>query len=365
MSNCTTSTKTVDIDTTISINLTDELQIIVSDSIFSDVDYIPLETNENSFIAEIDKLCILDSLIYVLDKTQEVIFVFEKDGIFKNKLQKQGRGIGEYLSLDDFFVKDSLIYVLSSDNQKLYIYDREFNFISDLNLESFGANIACLDDFLFYYTNFSSSDFKRFSVYDLKEMCYVESHHSFPKKQASNDAFRRTIFASHKDSLFAFLPFEYSIYSLSKDNGTTIKYELDFGKEYMFPLHLKEATTDERKAYFQQNSISIWDSEQVSGINNLFVGDEFLSFSFIKGGNPYVFFKWKDIIKYGYIASSKRFPVVRPTALVVNENEYICSESPEAFEFQKERGRVFPDNINKMKYDDNPVICIYKFKENE
>ena len=364
MSNCTTSTKTVDIDTTISINLTDELQTIMPDSIFSQVKYITLETNDNSIISEIDKLCVVDSLFYIFDRTQECIMVFDENGKFKSKLQKQGRGIGEYLSLDDFFIKDSLIYVLSSDNQKLYIYDREFNFISDLNLESFGVNITYLEDLLFYYTDFSSSDFKRFRVYDLKEMRYVESHHSFPKEQANNIGSRRTIFTSYKDSLFAFIPYEYSIYSLSKDNGTTIKYELDFGEENMYPPYLKDATTDERNTYLKQYSALNLDMP-IPGINNLYIGDKFIYFSFVKARRAYQFFKWNDIEKYGYIITTKKFPAIRSSAITVNEDEYVCYQSPEVFMALKEYGHVFPDNINKMKYDDNPVICIYKFKENE
>jgi len=359
ITSCATSSRELD-KSTINIHLTDERKPLLADSIFSAVKYIPLETTENSLIGEIDKLYITDSLYYLLDGEQESIFVFNKEGRFRKKLQKRGRGHGEYITLDDFFVKDSLLYVLSSHMKKILIYDSEFKFVSDFKLESHGTNISYLDETLFHFTNFSSEELKQFYIYDLKEKNCIGSHHSFPEKQRGVSS-TQTTFASYKDSMFFSLPYEYSIYHLSKD-GVTKKYELNFGEKYMWSSSFRDYTPDERHAYRMQLSHSEWEKLPVNDIDNLHIDSELMFFTFVKGTAPYSFFKWNNVVKYGCITGTKRFTTASGSVLAVNSEQYIHSVSPERFLFLREKGYVFSDNLKNLKLDDNPVLCIYTMK---
>lgn len=71
----------------------------------SDVKYIPLETTPSSLIASIDKFLYNDTgLLYILDKEQGSILIFNKEGKFVSSIKKSGEGPGEYVKLIDMDV---------------------------------------------------------------------------------------------------------------------------------------------------------------------------------------------------------------------------------------------------------------------
>lgn len=72
--------------------------------------YICLETNDSSILQGIDKLKIENDTIYIADR--DVLQMFSRtDGKWLGKIDRQGRGPGEYLGLTDFDVYDSHIYI--------------------------------------------------------------------------------------------------------------------------------------------------------------------------------------------------------------------------------------------------------------
>ena len=82
----------------------------VSDLFDKEYIAIPLETNDNFLIAQIDKIQMTDSCIYIADAiTQGTLFIFDREGYFLNKIQHRGTGKGEYVDFVDFDVFQSKI----------------------------------------------------------------------------------------------------------------------------------------------------------------------------------------------------------------------------------------------------------------
>ena len=130
-----------------------------------------------------NKVQIHDSTIYILDKKQEIIFAFDSDGKYKNKLDKHGRGSGEYLSLDDFFITDSIIYILASDQQKISVYNSNFEFNFDFPIATHGTSITFSNDSLFIFTNYCSKELKNFYIYNRFTGEYLDKFGDFSQKQ--------------------------------------------------------------------------------------------------------------------------------------------------------------------------------------
>ena len=152
--------------TSIHITIKGDFQGVSADSLFSSVTYIPLETSKNSLLVSINKIHIQDSTIYILDKKQKIIFAFDLGGKYKSKLDKHGRGYGEYLSLDDFFITDSSIYILASDQQKVSVYNLNFEFNFDFPIVTHGTSITFNRDSLFIFTNYCSTELQNFYIYN-------------------------------------------------------------------------------------------------------------------------------------------------------------------------------------------------------
>lgn len=341
----------------VNICLSSECETLLPDSLFAGVEYIPLETTNNSLLVGIDKFLEKDSLFFILDKKQAAIFVFNNRGQFLNKLDKKGRGSGEYLSLDDFFIRDSFIYILSSAIQKILIYNINFQFNRDFKLNTFGTNINYIADTLFLYTNFASTDLKNFYSFDIKTGELFKKFESFPKKQLGV-RYNQSTFAKFNEAIYCFLPFDYSIYRLYT-NRIEKFYELNFGLQNMCPKNFKDYCDDERINYLKRYSNLV--DFPVQRIDDLYLDDDFLYFNFVKGVFPYCFIKNDDQIKFGSIISTNKFPVANNKTIYVDKNKYVAYERAEIFFMCREKGFHFPHNIQNLKIDDNPVLCIYKF----
>jgi hypothetical protein len=123
------------------IDLLSEAESKISNlsEIASDVEYIPLETSENSMIKFISKVIFRGNNIYIKSYADNAeIMCFDRGGRFLYKLDKSGRGPEEYQFLIDYDItsdNDTLV-VLSSN--KILIYKNtgtQFVFLKSINLK--------------------------------------------------------------------------------------------------------------------------------------------------------------------------------------------------------------------------------------
>ncbi len=335
-----------------------QFQPLQADSLFSAVDYILLETNGNSLLTDIDKLDMTEDRIYILDRRQGVLMQFDRDGKFISKLDRKGRGKGEYPRLDDFFIEDSLVYILSSDIRKILIYDKQFDFIADFTIDSYATNMTCLKDTLFLFTNFSSPELTNFYAYHLREGKVLNRFHPFLEKQ-KGVGYTQTTFAEYNNEIYGFLPFDFSIYKLSAA-GTERIYRLDFGRQNSCPQGFKDFSDEERMDYCKR--YSDFSEFPIQSIDNLFIDDHLFFFTFVKGIFPYCYIRKGNKKWVGSFVPAKAFPVANNKVLWVDKNKFCTYEWAETFLRCKEKEEAFPFDCGQWNIDDNPVLCIYRFK---
>lgn len=88
----------------------------------SDIDYISLETPEEAFIYEADKVIMDDKYLYVADFRGNKICVYENDGTYIHCLDKKGMGPGEYFELRNFTTDGDNLYIIDNYKHKVFIY---------------------------------------------------------------------------------------------------------------------------------------------------------------------------------------------------------------------------------------------------
>lgn len=114
----------------IAIEVDNNNKIAKFSDLFSTIDIIPLETLDSSLISSTDKIIQHHDKIFILDKTQQILFIFNETGKFLWKLDKAGRGPTEYLGIEDIVINPETenIEIISSPGQYI-IYDPNGNFI--------------------------------------------------------------------------------------------------------------------------------------------------------------------------------------------------------------------------------------------
>jgi len=115
---------------------------------YKSIRFIPLETNENALIGNIDKLVSSDNRFYILDqRLAESVYIYEKDGSLVKAISAKGRGPMEYAYITDigFDPFNSELVIVDPELGKIIKYDQDGNFISEEFLNFRPYNIGFVD----------------------------------------------------------------------------------------------------------------------------------------------------------------------------------------------------------------------------
>ena len=107
---------------TININ---DAQTMNYQPLLDSINYIPLETTDQSLIGNIGKIYITPSNILIFDSKQTAILLFDKEGKFIRKIGQKGRGPEEYLFFNEivFDKKTEIIYAHERYLNKMFKYN--------------------------------------------------------------------------------------------------------------------------------------------------------------------------------------------------------------------------------------------------
>ncbi|MDR1951832.1 MAG: 6-bladed beta-propeller, partial [Bacteroidales bacterium] len=91
------------------------------------VNYVPLETTDESLIREISKIYATPSHIIIFEEKYSNIFLFDQTGVFLRKIGRRGNGPGEYVNLTDIFFEEAsgLIYAHDFGQNIMLVYNLE------------------------------------------------------------------------------------------------------------------------------------------------------------------------------------------------------------------------------------------------
>jgi len=107
-------------------------------SLFKNVRTIILETNEDSFIGEVNNLQVFDGYIYIFDSDKaKNLFVFDLEGKFIRKIGRLGNGPGEYTKITDFTLDtdNRIIYLRNQDN-RVHKYNLDGTYIHTITIQA-------------------------------------------------------------------------------------------------------------------------------------------------------------------------------------------------------------------------------------
>lgn len=192
----------------------------------SSCDDIVIESNDRCMLSNIDKLRVDENNLYILDRQLNAIFVYDKQGMFINKLFHQGRGPQEYLYISDFEVYKGNLYVLSRSDKKILIYSSDMSYVSEIKLNDWYNDLfVSNENSIFLYSERANAQGFDILVINSKGEI-VNQYLPFPAQDSFK--FSTSPFNSYKDGgVFITLPYENKVYTLL-DGDCKIEYEFHF-----------------------------------------------------------------------------------------------------------------------------------------
>lgn len=228
---------------------------------------IPLETNPESLIGNIEQLRITNEKVFILDDQNHAILVFDNDGRFLLKISAQGKGPGQYQFLRDFIIDEinNEIIILGSPN-KVIRFDMSGGFIDEKSLGFTPLKFVSMnEESYFFWNGVNSVDFAPLIKTD-KHFNLIESYFADSEEPITTS----NMFTSYNGSYYLrpfFDEHNYIINELSS-SGVKAKYQIDFGSNnWPETIEINRESPEREKGY-------------VYGISNFFESKQWITFSF-------------------------------------------------------------------------------------
>ena len=81
---------------------------------------VKLQLPSPYFWGVVDEVILKNDNYFVVDKRQNIVFRFAKDGTFLNTIGKRGQGPGEYACMSNFFTNDTSVFVCDIGARTIY-----------------------------------------------------------------------------------------------------------------------------------------------------------------------------------------------------------------------------------------------------
>lgn len=232
-------------------------------NIFSNIEIIPLETNENSLIMDVSKVIYFNNKYFVLDRKNWTIFIFDNIGNFCSKISNKGSGPNQYINIDDFeiYKKNNSIVLLSAFNKTLYEYDLDGNFITKNELPNLSRSYKSF--------NFINNDTLVFFTFDQKNRIKFISktensiiRETFPEKDNMLNNFSRYEFPFEN---YFIRSADNTVYIITQDCQLIESHTWDFGKLNNSSIQItamEKVSLNDSQMYGSK----IWNSEVINYI---------------------------------------------------------------------------------------------------
>ena len=349
----------------IDIDIGKSVSFISPDSVFSNVEYIPLETQRSALIGDPINVTMkeFNNLYYILESginPRQKLFVFHEDGNLVNVLDREGRGPGEYLHIKDFYVKEGVIYLLLEN--KIMKYSADLNHIGDIPLSFVASAIAVVSDNIFLHSRATiTGDKFGMHVIDMTGDVVNQFFKFDALALPHNPQLALWVF---NDTVYAEFNHDYNVYQITPER-TFVYATVDFGKDNMSDeIKALSNYTDREKI---DNYVFDRDLRPPKGLGKVLINNEYLiieyySFLFDR---YYILNRKTGIVFSGPLGSSDSFPFVQGSSLrtIINNNKLASLVSADRIcKYRDKNTDVFPDQLKGLEESDNPVLVIYTLR---
>jgi hypothetical protein len=340
--------------------------------VFEKIDIIPLETTDNSLLSHIPKIDVDSTILFVQNKYDKLVYVYDTLGNFKYKIGSIGEGPGEMRSPDVFALNKVKKEVWISENsQKIFQYDYQGRYKGFMSLNLFYHDMYISGNGYIYFFASKLTNHNKNGGYDcwelwIKKLDSEQYKVYFPynyETYPNGGMYNRSIalpFSNNAENTTTF-HFIYSdtVYSI-KDDVVESKYIVDFGNKKASE-NLSFKSSEQQDEYFRKNN-------RIAGyVNNVLETDNILRFTYFTDMKVYdVFYNKHSGKTIEGILDNKIYGAYLFLILAHND-EIIGYLMPEMLDFEKETSWNFNETeINKLKSlaeDANPVLVRLKLKK--
>ena len=356
------------------------MSVLIKDYI-SSYRYIKLQTNKESLVGNISKICIDDSILFILDRKNNLALRFSDKGDFLGRIGQKGRGPGEFNGVYDmslnYYKKE--VCLLDLDGGKLIFYDYNGSFIKEQPLYYFYSRIEFLEKLQVIFSSYAhNSRIPYIDCYRLIMSKYnqIPLYRSFSYPQGLRERFHwevdNPLQISNGRIFYNYLLSD-TIWEVS-DSGLLARYTIDIGKSSPFVDKnvLSKLTNDMYRGYVEKNKHFSGVYLQTKDVLCCYISDE------TKKVYPLLYNKSTGSILYGPFTSSIESHGLLSAFLsgyfnfVINDTSFVKILEPfqvlhlvSGFKKNKQELKLTNkenDLLKDLDEEDNPILMVVDLK---
>lgn len=342
--------------------------------IITDVDIVSLQETPIA-MGHISKMETLDSLIYLMDKKKNSLYILTKSGKYIHAISDQGHGANEYLRLNDFCIdkEKQTINILSRLDKKVFIYDKFGKNLIEIKAlpKQFCKIMKRKGGYIGYMGNFTEDEHLPYNYWLMDENFTTVGQFGKINTNIESHALSSfEPFSKYGGTLYVLSEFSREITCLKdSDIQALTVYRYDFG-EYNLPSLSKNDYADDKKMFevkntyianpilFQETNKYILALVLYQGRYNLIIYDK-------ENHNPQICslgaYTQKYLFNFGNIVSMNEIEIC---AIVSAECIYDVWKGDNEFNSFEEDYPLQVENLRKdiraVNADGNPFLVIYK-----
>lgn len=346
-------------------------------SIVDSIYYIPLETQDDYLIGNIDKLIVTDKTFYVLDKNiSTATYCFNSEGKFIRKIGNRGASDKEYISITDINLYNGDIYIWDGDVNKLLVYDSNGQYTKTISSKYSAETFAIINDseIVFY------SDYKH-------NQGYLEND-QYPNLlflNAKNGNTQSALFFSSQLSTSGIwglpnnltnnknliLPLNDTIYQIYDAFDLKGKFVMNYGSDYQKAKKEYIKKLKNEKVSIDEAMDMLGDGAKFPVLTAYYEGSFFSYFFYRIGFHAFFGFYYPESQTYIEASAYKKNPIendidgiARFLPAAAHKNILYSIMEPSSI---LEQGEKIPESekvkLEKLTTEDNPVIVAMKMKK--
>ena len=197
--------------------------------LFDTVIAVRLETTEESLVGVVDKVIVVDSCMYVLDKFKtKSVKRFTLEGKYLNVIGQYGEGPEMQREVTDFCISENEVLILDQFQSKIFIYtlDGILKDIRQLPFSCIQLHRFSTNNYVFFGINAFNYHFPEILNYSLwqTDSCFkVNNRLAYKEKEKYQNILERNSLASFSDTLYYKKTWSDTIFSISPEGE--MKYE--------------------------------------------------------------------------------------------------------------------------------------------
>jgi hypothetical protein len=326
--------------------------------------FVPLGTNKEFLITRIEKIFFTENEIIVTDRGGESIFVFDRKGNCKYKVQESGKGPGEYSNMTDalYDEKKKQLEVLDNLGKKILYYSLMGEFLYEKQIPDYyklAGSRFYKNKGIYYFDRVqgASKDGRRISLYDEKQMGFMRSFLPIPKQMVNFRYVYHHAIDTYKNTVYYLPDMDDKIYKFSPDSIIPV-YELDYpGKTKI------DQNGPERLIKFISYQSYMNSHGHIFNLSHLFINDRYIAFSYQYKLHPWplgLFYSKRTgkFKAFEWLRSSNNPDIGLSTIIKGMAGEYYVMDIPSS------SNKFLPEAIRKNLTDSsNPVLLFFKLKD--